>query len=117
MFYDGINYYPGSRKFAISDIADIKKNLPDGGAVPIDNLAKTELKEGSAETERENLQTIGVITARLDNRDLGSVMKDIQSEIKSKVNLPSGYQIQYGGAYKEQQQSFAELLTIWLPAC
>ena len=104
--------YPGSRKFSISDISRMKIFLPDGTAIPIQNLAKVELKPGSAEVERENLQTIGAITARLDNRDLGSVMNDIQSAIKSKVNLPSGYHIEYGGAYKEQQQSFSELLTI-----
>lgn len=104
--------YPGSRKFSISDISNIKIFLSDGTAIPIQNLAKVELKQGSAEVERENLQTIGAITARLDNRDLGSVMKDIQSTVKSKVNLPSGYHIEYGGAYKEQQQSFSELLTI-----
>ncbi|MFD2288231.1 AcrB/AcrD/AcrF family protein [Pedobacter petrophilus] len=104
--------YPGSREFSISDISRMKIFLPDGTAIPIQNLAKVELKSGSAEVERENLQTIGAITARLDNRDLGSVMKDIQAAIKTKVNLPSGYHIEYGGAYKEQQQSFTELLTI-----
>lgn len=104
--------YPGSRKFSISDISNIKIFLPDGTTIPIQNLAKVGLKEGSAEVERENLQTIGAITARLDNRDLGSVMKDIQSTVKSNINLPSGYHVEYGGAYKEQQQSFSELLTI-----
>ncbi|MDY0905431.1 efflux RND transporter permease subunit [Pedobacter sp. CFBP9032] len=104
--------YPGSRKFSIADISKMKIFLPGGTAIPIQNLAKIELKSGSAEVKRENLQTIGAITARLDNRDLGSVMTAIQSTIKSKVNLPSGYHIEYGGAYKEQQQSFSELLTI-----
>ncbi|MCZ4244080.1 efflux RND transporter permease subunit [Pedobacter punctiformis] len=104
--------YPGSRKFGISDISNLKVFLPDGTAIPIQNLAKIELKSGSAEVQRENLQTIGVITARLDNRDLGGVMKDIQTAVNNKINLPSGYHIEYGGAYKEQQQSFSELLSI-----
>ncbi|WP_316804229.1 efflux RND transporter permease subunit [Pedobacter nototheniae] len=104
--------YAGSRKFAVSDINNLKIFLPDGTTVPIQNLAKVELKSGSAEVQRENLQTIGVITARLDNRDLGSVMKDIKTAVNAKVNLPSGYHVEYGGAYKEQQQSFSELLTI-----
>jgi CzcA family heavy metal efflux pump len=104
--------YPGSRKFGLSDISAIKIFLNDGTAIPIKNLAEVELKGGNAEVERENLQTIGAITARLDNRDLGSVMKDIQSNIKSAVNLPSGYHIEYGGAFQEQQKSFSELLTI-----
>ncbi|QNN44019.1 efflux RND transporter permease subunit [Pedobacter roseus] len=104
--------YPGSRNFGVSDIAALKIFLPNGMAVPIQNLAKVDLQAGNAEVERENLQTIGAITARLENRDLGSVMKDIRSEVNRKVNLPSGYHIEYGGAYKEQQQSFSELLTI-----
>jgi CzcA family heavy metal efflux pump len=91
------------------------KNAPiytkDGTYLPLSTLADVSLKPGVAEINRENLQTIGVVTARLNNRDLGSVMKDIQAEL-STVNLPPSYQIEYGGSYAEQQQSFNELLTI-----
>src|SRR3989440_11435298 len=55
---------------------------------------------------------MGVVTARLENRDLGSVMKDIQAKVGSRLNLPQGYHIEYGGAYAQQQQSFHELLLI-----
>jgi CzcA family heavy metal efflux pump len=104
--------YPGSREFAIANMTELKIFLPSGKAIPIGNLAKVELKTGSAEVERENLQSIGVVTARLDNRDLGSVMKDVQQAVGSQIALPSGYHITYGGAYAEQQQSFKELLMI-----
>ncbi|MNJ93975.1 Cobalt-zinc-cadmium resistance protein CzcA [compost metagenome] len=104
--------YPGSRQFAIANINELKIFLPSGKAIPIGNLAKIELKTGSAEVERENLQSIGVVTARLDNRDLGSVMKDVKQEVGAQIALPSGYHITYGGAYAEQQQSFKELLMI-----
>ncbi|RBQ05468.1 efflux RND transporter permease subunit [Pedobacter miscanthi] len=104
--------YPGSRTFAVADINRMKIFLSDGTAVPIQQMAQVELKAGNAEVERENLQSIGVVTARLDNRDLGSVIKDLQKAVNANVNLPSGYHIEYGGAYKEQQQSFSELLTI-----
>jgi CzcA family heavy metal efflux pump len=104
--------YPGSRTFSVADINKLKIFLSDGTAVPIQQMARVDLKAGIAEVARENLQTIGVVTARLDNRDLGSVMKDLQKAVNSNVNLPSGYHIEYGGAYKEQQQSFSELLSI-----
>jgi multidrug efflux pump subunit AcrB len=55
---------------------------------------------------------MGVVTGRLEGRDLGSVIKDIQSEIKNKINLPQGYAIVYSGSYADQQQSFKELLFI-----
>jgi multidrug efflux pump subunit AcrB len=41
-------------------------------------------------------------------------MKDIQNNVSSRIVLPQGYHIEYGGAYAEQQQSFRELLTILL---
>jgi len=90
--------------------------LPNGKLQPLVQLAKITPEPGSAEIERENLQSMIPVTARLNNRDLGSVMTELQLEIKSKVNLPQGYHISYGGAYEEQQQSFSELLLILLSA-
>ncbi|WP_348620439.1 efflux RND transporter permease subunit [Pedobacter lusitanus] len=104
--------YPGSRQFGVTDISKLQLFLPGGGVVPIEHLAQVNIKAGDAEIKRENLQSIGVVTARLESRDLGSVMADIQKEISAKINLPAGYHIEYGGAYAEQQQSFKELLTI-----
>ncbi|MBB2150345.1 efflux RND transporter permease subunit [Pedobacter gandavensis] len=86
--------------------------LDNGKMIPIQMLAKVQIKTGEAEVERENLQSIGLISARLDQRDLGSVIADIQKQISAKVQLPNGYYIEYGGAYAEQQQSFKELFMI-----
>jgi Cu/Ag efflux pump CusA len=71
-----------------------------------------QVNAGDAEIQRENLQSMGVITGRLENRDLGSTMKEIQQKVSSQIVLPQGYSIGYGGAYAEQQKSFHELLMI-----
>jgi Cu/Ag efflux pump CusA len=86
--------------------------LPNGKLKPITELATVQVSPGEAEIQRENLQSMGVVTARLENRDLGSVIRDIQDHITKQINLPQGYHIEYGGAYASQQQSFSELLTI-----
>jgi len=105
---------------AINTSIDRMKNgtifLPNGKLQPLVQLAKITPEAGSAEIDRENLQSMIPVTARLDNRDLGSVMTELQKEIKSKVNLPQGYHISYGGLYQEQQKSFSELLIILLSA-
>ena len=75
-------------------------------------MSTVKLIAGDAEIARENLQSMGVISGRLNNRDLGSVMKDVQKNITSQVALPPGYHIEYGGAYAQQQKSFTELLLI-----
>jgi len=108
--------YPGSRNLSVENLRRLQIFLPNGKLKPIGELADIHLQAGEAEIERENLQMMGVVTGRLDNRDLGSVMRDIQREVGARVDLPAGYHIQYGGAYAEQQQSFQELLTILLIA-
>ncbi|KIA83982.1 efflux RND transporter permease subunit [Flavobacterium sp. AED] len=104
--------YKNSEKRSLEDIKKLQLFLPNGQSIPISSLVAISAQKGVAEIERENLQMISVVTGRLDNRDLGSVMKDIQTQVTSNIHLPSGYYIEYAGAYKEQQQSFKELLMI-----
>lgn len=108
--------YPGSRQSGMSAINNLRIFLPDGRLKPISELATVSINPGDAEIQRENLQSMGVVTSDLENRDLGSVMKDVQREISSKLNLPAGYHIEYGGSYAEQQKSFKELLMILIAA-
>ncbi len=104
--------YPGTSRQSVEGIKRLPIFLPSGRLMPITDLAAIEVKEGDAEIKRENLQAMGVITGRLENRDLGSTMKAIQKKLSSEVVLPQGYHIEYGGAYAEQQRSFQELLMI-----
>jgi CzcA family heavy metal efflux pump len=108
--------YPGSRKLSITDINNQQVFLPNGRLIPIHELATVIINPGDAEIQRSNLQSMGVVTADLENRDLGSVMKDVQEKISSELTLPAGYYIEYGGAYAEQQKSFKELLMILIAA-
>jgi len=108
--------YPGSRTLSVTELRNLPIFLPNGKRLSLAQLAKVSVSSGDAEVERENLQPLGVVSARLDNRDLGSAMKDIRNKLADSLHLPSGYHIQYGGAYAEQQQSFRELLLILLMA-
>ena len=56
------------------------------------------------------------VTARLNNRDLGSTLQDIKQRIGNGIILPRGYEIVYGGEYAEQQQAFSELMSILIAA-
>jgi CzcA family heavy metal efflux pump len=104
--------YPGNRYLSIDGIKNLNVFLANGKLIPINQLATVELKPGDAEINRQDLQSMGVITARLENSDLGSVIPAIKKNIAQNVNLPQGYHVEYGGAYAEQQQSFKELLII-----
>lgn len=104
--------YPGNRNMSVENLKKLQIFLPDGRLKPVSELATINLKGGDAQIQRENLQSMGVISARLENRDLGSTMKDIKATVSKNINLPKGYSIEYGGEYAQQQQSFSELLMI-----
>ncbi len=104
--------YPGNKTLSVADIEKTPVFLPNGSLQPINQLASVHLNPGEAEIEREDLQSMGVVTGRLEGRDLGSVIKDIQKAVDKNISLPQGYAIVYGGAFAEQQQSFTELLMI-----
>jgi CzcA family heavy metal efflux pump len=108
-----------TNKYSVSlnDINNSQIALPNGRLKPLSEFTKITLTPGVAEVERENLKPMIAITARLNNRDLGSTMKEIQQKIKSELILPVGYSIEYGGAYAEQQQAFSELLLILISSC
>lgn len=108
--------YPEAAQTPLEKLRQSSVFLPNGSLHPVTELADIHIEPGVAEVERENLQAMIPVTARLNNRDLGSVMQDIQKEIKTKIHLPPGYHISYGGAYQEQQQSFSELLRILISA-
>jgi CzcA family heavy metal efflux pump len=108
--------YPNSIYQSVEGIKHLQIFSPSGRLIPITNLATVKVNKGDAEIQRENLQSMGVVTGRLENRDLGSTMREIQEKVASQVVLPQGYHIEYGGAYAEQRQSFRELLIILITA-
>ncbi len=108
--------YPGSSRSSLENLKSQFVFLPGGKLTPMENLASVRLKEGVAEINRDNLKSVSIVTARLNNRDLGSAMKEIQKVIDKRVFLPQGYNIEYGGAYADQQKSFSELLLILILA-
>jgi len=104
--------YPGSRTRTVDELENTKIFLPNGSYKLLKQVATVQFKKGSAEINRENLQTMGIVSARLESRDLGSTIKDIKSKLSSQIHLPQGYTIEYGGDYAQQQKSFSELLMI-----
>ena len=104
--------YPGNRTLTLDEIKNLQVFLPSGKLGPIRSLVNANITPGAAEIQRQDMQSMGAVTARLENRDLGSTIKDIQQQVAAKVHLPQGYTIEYGGDYANQQQSFNELLLI-----
>ncbi|MGI4869553.1 MAG: efflux RND transporter permease subunit [Janthinobacterium lividum] len=109
--------YPNAAQANLAQLRGEPVFLPNGQRRRLDELATVRVSGGDAELERENLQAMTAVTARLDGRDLGTAMQEIRQQLDKQVPLPPGYFVQYGGSYAEQRQSFQELLTILGAAC
>lgn len=89
--------------------------LPDGGYVPLSEIARIELTPGPNQVSRENGKRRVVVTMNARDRDLGSFVADVQQALDSQLQLPSGYWVEYGGTF-EQLQSAAARLQWLVPA-
>jgi CzcA family heavy metal efflux pump len=114
-----LNILLRNTQFNDNSIEHIKNQpiyTPDGSFKPLQYFAKVNLSTGDPELTREDLKSVIEVTARLDNRDIGSAINEIKSVIAKNIPLPQGYYIQYSGTYEEQQASFRELLIILVSA-
>ncbi len=93
----------------MSHLDQITVVTPGGQSVPIGNLVKMERREGPLSIERQDQERLVRVAAGYAERDLGAIMSDIDREL-SKMTMPSGFSLTYGGEYEEQQKSFKELL-------
>jgi CzcA family heavy metal efflux pump len=98
----------------IGQIAALR-NLPirstSGAVVHLADLVDISEEPGQLELRREDLRQDIAVTARLENRDLGSAMAEIQRVIGSDASLPPG-SVEYGGLFEQQQASFRNLTAV-----
>jgi cobalt-zinc-cadmium resistance protein CzcA len=83
--------------------------LPDGGHVPVTTIAKIEKVEGVVSVGREHGQRFVVITSNVLNRDLVSFVDEARKAVAKKVDLPTGYNVEFGGQFENQQRAAATL--------
>ena len=92
----------------IKQIENLTITTPMGSQVPLKQVARVSKGEGPIKIDREDQLRKVVVTANVLDRDVGSVVKDIKNRL-SDYNLPSGYFIEYGGSYKQMQDTFDTL--------
>lgn len=91
-------------------IRAIPVSTPTGKMITLGDVAKVEYGMGANVVNREDVSRLIVVSANVAERDLGSVVNDIQAQIKQKIQLPNGYFIQYGGQFESEQRAANNLL-------
>ncbi|MDA8114522.1 MAG: efflux RND transporter permease subunit, partial [Acidithiobacillus sp.] len=88
---------------------------PDGHYLTLGQVAEIRMQSGQAELNSENLKPMVAVTARIEGRAMSTVMGEVKGRL-AHVQLPQGVYLQYGGLYREQQQSMRELALVLLAA-
>ncbi len=96
------------------DWSELPVALPDGGYVPLGEVARLETREGLNQVNRENGKRRVVVTANVRGRDLGTFVADVQRTMTALDVVPPGYWVEYGGTY-QNLQSASERLMIVIP--
>jgi HAE1 family hydrophobic/amphiphilic exporter-1 len=102
----------GDQRANIDDILSASIQAGDN-SVPVRELVRWQRTEGYAEVWRENRQRAVLMTANVSGSAVGSVVDDIQKQIKE-MNVPAGYTISVGGENEEIRESFRSLFLIIL---
>lgn len=115
------NVFEGEKRFDMvvrflpefrTDIENIRTMpipLPGGGFVPMQELAEIQYSAGPAKISRDNAHRRVVVSVNVRNRDLQSVVEDIQQKIEKDIKLKPGYYISYGGQFENLQNATSRL--------
>ncbi|PLX04649.1 MAG: CusA/CzcA family heavy metal efflux RND transporter [Marinilabiliales bacterium] len=98
----------------IDKLASASIKLPNGNQVPLSEFAEITYTKGPAKISRDNTKRRIVVGVNVRNRDLESVVLDIQKRIKDNIKLPTGYSIDYGGQF-ENLKTASKRLKIAVP--
>ena len=104
--------YPDAYRMDPQQMAATPIRAPDGKTVPLGAIAHSSTIGGELILHRENLKQLALVTAHLEERDLGSAVAEVTTKLRQ-IPLPVGYTTEVGGQYASQQQSFRELLTVF----
>ena len=89
-------------------LAVLPVQLPNGGLIQLQDVARVENILGINQVSRENGKRRVVITANVEGRDLGSFVTELQSTL-SQQEFPSGYWIDYGGQFQNLMSAKARM--------
>ncbi|MFZ1620862.1 efflux RND transporter permease subunit, partial [Dokdonella sp.] len=97
---------------SVEALRKIPLRTATGALVALSEVADVSVAEGYSFVRREQLQRYAVIQMDVRGRDVDGFVKDAEAAIQKQVTLPSGYWIEWGGAFENQQRALAKLALI-----
>lgn len=108
--FDLVIRYDEKHRKDIDNIETASIQLPNGSQLPLREFAEITYTKGPAQISRDNTKRRIVVGVNVRNRDLESVVVDVQEIIQNKIDLPVGYTIDYGGQFENLKTAKDRLL-------
>ena len=103
---------PKSLRSDFQDIMEVPLHLPDGGYIPLKEVAHIYAEEGPRQISRENGWRRAILGINISGIDVGSYVSNLRAAIDENIEVPPGYFLQYGGSFEDQQRAMNHLLVV-----
>jgi Cu(I)/Ag(I) efflux system membrane protein CusA/SilA len=105
--------YPRAFRSDPQSIArDVQVSLPEGGTVPLGEVAEVKLTRGATTIRTENGQLAVYIFVDIANRDLGGYVAEAQAAVAASVEMPAGYSVAWSGQFEYLERAKARLMIV-----
>jgi HAE1 family hydrophobic/amphiphilic exporter-1 len=95
-------------RLEINQVGEVSLTTPTGRSIPAESVVQMRRQEGPVSIDRKDQERIIIVSGTPDGRDLGSIINDLDEELRQ-IDRPQGYEFAYGGEYEDQQKSFRDL--------
>lgn len=89
----------------LEDVQNLLIPTPQGTQVPLYQLAEVAIKDGPNQIQRVDAKRRIVVGFNVKDRDVQSIVTELQGKAESQIKLPSGYYIDYGGAFENLNEA------------
>ncbi len=93
-------------------IGSLILQAPDGAWVRLEDVASIGVEQGPPMIKRDDVQRRVVIQSNVQDRDMGSLVAELDQRIQDEIDLPPGYTVVFGGQFENQQRAQAKLMIV-----
>jgi cobalt-zinc-cadmium resistance protein CzcA len=100
---------PATERADVEQIGNLTRPTPSGARVPLREIADLYVARGRTSIEREANRRYLALKFNVENRDLGSVVRDAMAVVNGKIEMPEGHFLVWGGEFENQQRAMGRL--------
>lgn len=96
----------------LNDVQNLFITTPAGNQIPLNQIAEVREIDGPNQIQRENAHRRIIVGFNVRNRDVQSIVNELQQKVEKKIKLPSGYYIVYGGTFENLNAAKSRLAIV-----